>query len=558
MKNTIDPKVFDMAANLFGFGTMPEKRKMIRTVATEVAMLQDTEKLLMVAYPAIIDRAFAATMEAYRKWVSIYNFKTEAENKAIEIFNSKLVAPADQTIVQSTFLKTFLSKYKNKQGREYNNLVDDFNATHGDIIAKKLVQTVKFGTELVFQNLLHLYNAQLIRQNEVYIKLGISANRPVEKFKINSLLVTELRRDGVKSLGVCKKTVRNHRDRLLECGVFVDYHFSGRQRAVELSINPEILTVLDIKTGILISLENQQLTNSKEKVLLDNNESTRTIINEIEIKKKKEFPPVTPIDFFTGTPAVKYMVSSSGPPEIDHSRPETASTKLQKLIIHPHELAQNLSNQHYTNYIPIDIEVLEKEAYGGTMLKEDFRTLVIQDFFKQISRIYKTTTPYCGSWKIAITMYMQHKFVSFNGTAFNKNVVVDDVAAIRWRLNWAINWFTKNSFPPLFPAQYFDMTRKTSKEVGFEYTKLKYEQHLLGVEKYKKLKINQQKHADIRKNQANNAIKFETAINKFMRNRITMTELMRYVGKNLPSEFLNNVGSAISSKSIELSNTKYL
>lgn len=75
------------------------------------------------------------------------------------------------------------------------------------------------------------------------------------------------------------------------------------------------------------------------------------------------------------------------------------SDKLQNLILHPQDLAVNLANKEYNNYKPIDIRYLFKEAYSGTMLKEDFRQLVIQDFFKSISKIYKNSTPLLRSWK---------------------------------------------------------------------------------------------------------------------------------------------------------------
>ena len=61
------------------------------------------------------------------------------------------------------------------------------------------------------------------------------------------------------------------------------------------------------------------------------------------------------------------------------------------------------------------------------MLKEDFRQLVIQDFFKSISKIYKNTTPFAGSWKKAISLYIEYKWIAFTGEAFNKASIVDDI-----------------------------------------------------------------------------------------------------------------------------------
>ena len=70
-------------------------------------------------------------------------------------------------------------------------------------------------------------------------------------------MVTQLKRKEINSIDICTKTVRNHRQRLEEAGVFTEYHFAGRNRPVEVHINPEILTVLDMKTSKLKNDENK-------------------------------------------------------------------------------------------------------------------------------------------------------------------------------------------------------------------------------------------------------------------------------------------------------------
>ena len=436
-----------------------------------------------------------------------------------------------------------------------------FCKDYGIILYKKKIQTVKYASELVFQNLLHLYNSQLMKRNEQYIKLGVTAIRPIEEFKINSFLVTELKRNGINSLDLFSKTVRNHRQRLEECGVFVDYVFKGQNRPVELHINAEILIVLDLKTLKLTIAKNQQVIHQNEKELPDNNENTRTVLNECQKKENvknispiyKEFPSVTPSYlFFTGTPACKEqnLIEVAGAKNDKVS--ETLSEKLQNLILHPQELAVNLANKEFNNYKPIDIRYLFKEAYSGTMLKEDFRELVIQDFFKSIAKIHKHSTPFAGSWKKAILLYMQHKWIAFTGEAFNKASIVDDIQQMRWRAEWARKWFVKNEFPPLFPYEYFDMTRKTSKEVGFEYTKVKWAEHLSGIVKYEALKKKQIANAVRRKEVINYAKKCENEVNRFFKNKITMPQLFDYIEKNLPVEYLEKLSQMIEKKSLKM------
>lgn len=257
--------------------------------------------------------------------------------------------------------------------------------------------------------------------------------------------------------------------------------------------------------------------------------------------------------FSTGTPASKDANSThtGGAKSVKVSG--SLSEKLQNLIVHPQELAVNLANHEYNNYKPIDIRYLHKEAYSGTMLKEEFRELVIQDFFKTMSKIYKNSTPFAGSWKKAINFYMLNKWISFTGDAFNKAAIVDDIQQMRWRAEWARKWFVKNhKVTPLFPADYFDMTRKTSKEVGFEYTKAKYNEHLQGKAKYEALKKKREANAIRRKETINHAKKCENEVNRFFKNKITMSQLFDYVENNLPPDFLEKLPQMIEKRSLKI------
>ncbi|MFV5689068.1 hypothetical protein ACM55M_10640 [Flavobacterium sp. ZT3R25] len=563
-KQQLDSKVFSLASNLFGFGNTIEKKKTLESIATTVATSLQLDNRIMAVYPAISIEAFSITMDNYRKYIAGYNFKTNAENDLIDKHNANVkcfILQNELNKIQKEFSTLFVKNKQSLKAREYNENVDAFCKDYGMILYKKKIQTVKYATELVFQNLLHLYNSQLMKRNEQYMKLGVTAVRPIEEFKINSFLVTELKRNGINSLDLCTKTVRNHRQRLQECGVFVDYIFKGQNRPVEVHINTEILIVLDLKTSKLTIAENQRLTSESEKVLPDNNENTRTVLNEYQKKENvkniplfnKEFPLVTPSHlFFTGTPASKEQnpTEVAGAESVKVS--ETLSEKLQNLILHPQELAVNLANKEYNNYKPIDIRYLFKEAYSGTMLKEDFREMVIQDFFKSISKIYKNTTPFVGSWKKAIALYMQNKWIAFTGEAFNKASIVEDVQQMRWRAEWARKWFVKNEFPPLFPYDYFDMTRKTSKEVGFEYTKAKWGEHLQGKAKYEALKKKQEANAVRRKVEINYAKKCENEVNRFFKNKTTMPQLFDYVEKNLPVEYLEKLPKMIEKKALKM------
>lgn len=554
----LDDRVFSMASSLFGYGATKEKKDI------ENSSLPLDNRIHAV-YPAIIEDAFKATMDNYRKYIASYNFKTQSENELIQKHNALVTQFCKENLlseVQSVFRDVFLSSKKHLKPRAYNEQVDSFCESYGLIVEKKKIQCVKYATEIVFQNLLHLYNSQLMKRNEKFIKAGIEVKRPIQEFKVNSFLVTELKRNEVHSIAICSKTVRNHRQRLEEAGVFVEYHFSGRNRAVELHINPEILTVLDIKTLKLEKSENQSFKLEFWKLLPDNNESTGTLLNEyknsenvknISQSVKSSGEALTPSNlFFTGTPNSKEVVLNWRGSAKPNEKVYPLSQKLQELIIHPQELAVNLASGVYYNYKPIDIRYLYQEAFSGTLSRDEFRELVIQDFFKSISKIYRQSTPYVGSWKKAITLYYQNKWIAFTGNSFNKCVLIDEIQQMRWRIEWARKWFVKHQFPPLFPFDYLDMTRKMAKEVGFEYTKIKWNEHLQGVVKYEALKKKQEFKAKSRKQTINHAKKCDTALNRFFKDKLTYTQLYDYIQQNLPATFLEKLPDLILKKSLQL------
>lgn len=556
----LDDTVFSLASHLFGLGNTQPKKEVEQINAMPLPL----DNRIIAIYPAIIEEAFSSTMDNYRQYIASYNFKTQAENELIQIHNHSVTQYCQEnslTLVQIEFRKIFILNKKNLKPRAYNEAVNEFCTDYGLIVKKKKIQSVKYTTEIVFQNLLHLYNSQLMKRNEKFIKAGITASRPIQEFKINSFLVTQLKRKEIASLPICTKTVRNHRQRLEEAGVFVEYHFAGRNRPVEVHINPEILVILEVKTSKLKRAENQPFRITYWNLLPDNNENTRTSLNEY--KKKENVENISPFQrssgealtpsylFFTGTPESKQEISTMGAVEKNSTTQSTLSEKLQNLILHPQELAVNLANGDYHNYKPIDIRYLFKEAFSGTLTNDEFRALAIQDFFKSISKIYSLSTPFAGSWKKAINLYYQNKWIAFTGNSFNKSVMVDEIQQMRWRTVWAKKWFIKNQFSPLFPYEYFDMTRKTSKEVGFEYTKTKWNEHVLSLAKYEALKKKQQTNAIRRIETINHAKKCETLLNNFFKDKITYMQLYDTIKKNLPKEYLEKLPDLILKKTLK-------
>ena len=339
----LDNRVFSLASNLFGIGENPTKEEPKQPIAMDTDKPLQLSSRIIAIYPAIIEEAFSSTMNNYRKYIGSYNFKTQAENELIQAHNNSVKEFCKTNAlneVQTEYKRLFLlHNEKNNNPRDYNEAVTQFCNDYGLIVEKKKIQSVKYATEVVFQNLLHLYNSQLMKRNEKFIKGGIASKRPIEEFKINSFLVTQLKRNEVSSIAICSKTVRNHRKRLEEAGVFVEYHFAGRNRPIEVHINPEILVILDVYTSKIKRSETKELRLTYWNVLPDNNESTRTFINEYKKKENVEnnsqdirssSEALTPSHlFFTGTHTSKEAICTKGAGREPETQEKTLSDKLQ-------------------------------------------------------------------------------------------------------------------------------------------------------------------------------------------------------------------------------------
>ena len=579
--NPLSPDIFNLASNLIGIEQPAEtKLKQNVAIASTVINLQvakELDKRTFAVYPAIIEEAFSGTMNNYRKFVALKNFMFCEENDRINQYNRNVVKFLKEnkfklTEVQLQFSQIFIKSKKSLRPVQYNEKVDEFNNQYGLLVRKKKIQTIKPGAELIFQHLLYLYNQQLMKKNTRYMGCNITEATPLEPFKVNAWRVTQLKRDGVLAMPVCKKTILNHRKRFEEFGVLVDYHFINSTHAVEVHINPEILVLKDLQTSKLVLTENQQVTAVSGKIVPNDNVSfTRTFINEVKNEKKvknflidKEFPSVTPFIFsFTRTPEpqqdVNLRVGGDAPVQVNTATQPAKQRKygldwVFDTIIPDSQLAKQLENCEFNNYIPIDQRVLQKVAYSSTTTRNEFFDIVLIDFFKSLQKnIYKKGNVFFGSWYNAIKLFRQQRFKDFNGNNLQAHSLVEHIAELRWRIQWARNWYRKNpNVTPLFPNQYLDVTRKTSKEVGFEYTKCKWNDQIKEIEKYDALAKKQENEAKKRGIAINYNKKLQLYLNRFTKDKITLNQLYDSVENNLPAQMLHKLPKLIEQKQLEI------
>ncbi len=511
------------------------------------------ENVFRVVYPMINDLAFSMMMDNYRRYVQLYNQRTKAENALIYNHNQEVkafLAKAPQHVVN--IAENFPLRRENLflSDREFNAAADDVNARFGPMIAKRPLHILKYTSEQFFQNFLHVYNTQLCKVNTEFIRFRITEARPLPALKINSYFITQLQRtEGVFSLNVCSKTVRNHRQRLEEAGVLINKRFRGHQTAVELEINPEILVVFDLRTNRITSPENQQHSAETRKTLPDNDENTGAIKEEYQEKNgvarpfvdKESAEPTAFLHYrgiyrFTGG---KVENSPEGGAAAGENSKKNQAENLRKSILHPQELAEALAAGEFNDYVPIDVRIMQAAAYNGMISNEEYRELVIQDLLKQSAKIWRYSTAYAGSWKNAYNHWMKTKFLNFQGTAMPAPNTFSYLQEYRWRLERAHRWFRRESVAvkPLFPSDYFDTKRKTKSEIGFEGTAAMWQRKLKYDEKQPEADRKSKKKAEARLKRLSDNHKLNHQLKRYLNGKISLVQLTEFVRENLPPEF---------------------
>jgi hypothetical protein len=500
--------------------------------------------------PLLTKEAKAQTMINYDNHVSNYNNCIREKNEEIKKFNNS-ITPEEFTEVQKEYSRLFKIKNSRLKGIAFNNLAEKFNAEYGNCIPLKNIQTLKYTTRPIFFQMLHLYSIQIEEKTAEYAKLGVTEASTVPQFEVNSHHITNLKSGDVYSIDVNNKTIRNHKQRLEEAGILYHYYFQGHKKGVKMHINSQILTVLDAKTKNLTVAENQTLTSLKGKIVTYNNHTTRAFNKNI---KKRENGQAAFLD--KGTPSAGFSFSFYENVPLQEAKSklggggenvkvsETLSDMLENQIIPTQELAKKLSSGDFNNYSRIKKAVFDKEAYSGTMSRESFKELVVQEFFKNAAKLYRGKNVYVGSWKTAINSYMEKQFLVNNGNGdflYSKALMAEKLEQMLWRLNNAQQWFNRTKINPLFPSLYFDFTRNTSKEIGFEYTKKAYEKHVNYLETKPRKEKNIAKKAVERKLKIDFSKKFETVLKRFFKEKIDFNTLFDYVKNNLPAEFLDKL-----------------
>ncbi|SEC44821.1 hypothetical protein SAMN04489761_3020 [Tenacibaculum sp. MAR_2009_124] len=534
-----------------------------------------------INYPFLDREALKTTMDNYRKFVYEYNKKAETDNVDIREYNKKTVLKnSELSDIQKKVKKDFYKENKCLFVKDYNDLAESENERE-PIIPKRLVQKIKYQSELIFHVLIGFYVGQLKRRNAYLMNI----NKPTSVFK-NDLPKLEIdhrklathKIASIPRLDICKKTAQNHVKRLREAGVLINYIKVNQKKPIKVNFNSKILVILDGKSPNSQTPENKQLLGGFKKNLPDNKESFSFCKKGKEIKdyaksivenkcgSMLEGNVSSPVFYKStkeknnkntlGAEKIKNLVPDFLKKEVSEAKKYSEKQKNQaRNFIYKIEddqiLAEKLFAGHYDDYKGLRYEQLKKIENNPMVDREEFRAVLLQDFVKQWAKIWKNRGVFVGEWKKTINRLNESSLFAQKSSensivVLHKATQIEHVKKYRWLLKWANDWFRKSEVSPLFPYKYFDATRKKSNEIGFYGLHSVWKSHLKYQEKRKTEKQTQVLSANKRNNRLNNQKKLAKALKKYEMGSYSDMELYNYVKDNLPHDYLLQLSSLIN------------
>ena len=516
--------------------------------------------------PVISKEAFSATMDNYRAFVAQANAQIALLNRDVSKHNKQVKTPSK---TKQAFVDIFKRKYAALEPKEYNLEVAKFAETHGYFVKMKKHQGIKPAAELVFAAMLHSYSVQLRKICDRRDKHNIQYEMTLPRIEVNTEFLTCQTRNGIVSLDYCKKTIRNHRNRLEKYGVLQDYEYHGTNKPVDYRINPSILVVFEHQNEKTQNAENQFFKSSQRKNLPHNDVDTRTNLKKLEIKGKVDKPTSPNADVAMQRPFKIFFYKSNHPQDAENANQgprencEKSAQYLKNSIAGPkksketaaapqynsgipenipvYDLASQLSDGKYDHYTPIPAEKLKQLATFSNYTLAEYREIILQDAIKYAARLWKKNHANPGSWSNAIKLiYNEYKTLTPTGEPKNKAFMHQWLLEFRHRIRYALKWFIKNEWDQVrYPSIYFDPSRNLSTDVCFAFTAKAWSQNQKKKAQYRKLRQTERvvssRKKSTKKKENRFMLQMDAAIRKYKNGTYHIDDLFEAIAK-LPEE----------------------
>lgn len=541
----------------------------------------ETRNYNYINYPYLDKEAVVTTMDNFRAHRDKYNANAALYNKSVNRFNKELVLVKKQALRDR--ILAFEDKNKTLFTVEYNKEVDALNLILGaNCVRKKRIQKISHHLDNIFNVFLGFHVAQLKKRNGNLMEKGKSTTvfkNAMPRIEMNYKKTLSHKLNGNLRLDICRKTLYNAIQRLIEAGVLNNYLFINKDRPVYFNINPQILAVLDGNFPKKQNTENQLVSIEQKKKLPTLNNTTRTFL--LKGFKKDDCEKFTDQDKCGSMP--KKNVSSSLrlagsykstnvmdtknkkeptaaeikkiKPAFLKNKPVSANLNLKlrekvvKSVLCENLLAKMLSEGRFNDYKGVRYDDVNKIIQSSGLDLDDLKRFFIQDFIKSSAKIWKNHDVYVGEWRKTINMLQTQLF---NGI-YHGQKLLEKLKEYRFKLEFARKWFTHSTINALYPSMYFDVTRTLKKEVGFYGLHDVWIKHL---EKNKAAKLSENKNkeatrsrksyweknfkkeADKKSLALKNQQKFYVFLQNFFNNKLSKDELCKLVKTNLPEKYL--------------------
>lgn len=546
---------------------IPTERKSKRSLRP-IARLNWTEGTKLYALPVLNvfgkDSDLYKTMGAYRSHIQQVNDEIEKENAHVKEYNREVIKfrkHQEITIERRVKERVWQTTHKAETPEAYNELVLQFNKEEKGpwLRLRNLREQVKPVTEKFFLACLYEYQHQLTRERKYLVLMGRSIFMPPPELQIYPNKLMEAQQDGCKILNVSKNTIRHHRDRLIEVGVFQSYKNHGHKKAVTVAINPQILQLSDNFKGQNPHAVNQSLRENETKKVVHNNVSSRSYIvnNKYRDKGISASAPImqSPAVSSTGAPkeqdAKKINSPGIAPEELQKkftggrkkSPKNATSTALATSIDPPVQFCRDLASNCTKQYTPLHKGTITAEAKLGALHPDAFIELAIQDLFRYAAPIFfmlENVSP--GSWMNAYKKWNNEMFTSFTGARLTKYHT-----AIKWLKLRAflkeIHAYAKAhpDWQPCYPSLYFDPQRTFKENNSFMYA---YQHFKMDRDKLKSKLVRKLEAAKDSRNKTD-VQKAREKIRAYFYNECSLGDVHRYAVENLAPQVAQNINQLL-------------
>ncbi|UOB18610.1 hypothetical protein [Abyssalbus ytuae] len=504
----------------------------------------------IIGHPVIDKSQIREMMNNYRNYEQQFNNQLQALNIKVDEYNNNIVDFVQENNLAAEYVsdnEMFRYTYNHLSTKEYNQLVERANQTNKRFtIEKRSYKPLKQPHRDTFHAIIWKYGGDILRRNTKLTENGLSLSRQLEPVSIASNDFSLKDETGQQRINYSTKTIRNHVYRLREAGILFNYSFHGTKKAVNYHIHPDIFVIYDYKKRKSLTSENQLFIISIRKNFPDYNGNTSTRYSKEKIKEpvnnvnnaldKGDTPKNLAHHINSFLTKDFLQVHNSGNKDLKNTGAEKINIKtefLRQLVEDENDLTRNLLQKEYSDYTENNhLSLFEAESVSGSMTKEEFRELLLQEFIKLFSIAWKNEKIYC--WDDTWQLLKDEFLLNPNNSIPSKTTLFYQYKNLRLRMRYVLGYLKRTDFKLQPPVTYFDPTRKTKREGGFEFT----------VNHLKKLQANEsQRHqrklkraysAKKRNRKLNDQEKLYKAVNRLIKNDINYNQLIDYVEKNIP------------------------